>query len=112
MASRGKPWRALGAVAFVLLCVVSVLFALAWGLWTRHPRWIGASIIHMLMITGVLWSAYRRGGFDPRYALLWPVSSLLLLAILGRSLYLCVIGRMDWRGVSYSLRMKEVQNRR
>jgi chlorobactene glucosyltransferase len=106
MASRGKPWRALGVVAFIVACVFSAFAALAWGVFHAQPVWVITSILHMLLITVVLVSAYRRGGFDPRYALLWPISAVLLLAILGRSLYLCAIGRMDWRGVSYSLRMK------
>ncbi len=106
MASRGTPWRAMGVVAFVLACVFSSFVALAWGLAGRNGAWIIASVVHVLLMTAVLWSAHRRGEFDPRYALLWPVSAVLLLAILARSLYLCAIGRMDWRGVSYSLRMK------
>lgn len=104
MASRGHPWRVLGAVMFVLLGVMSSFAALGWGLVEGHQGWVLLSLGHMILITLVLWSGYERGRFQRPYALLWPIGMLLLLLILVRSLYLCWRGGMEWRGVWYSFR--------
>lgn len=104
MASRGRPWRVLGVVMFLLLAVMSSFAALGWGLWQGNQGWVFLSLGHMVMITVVLWSGYGRGRFQRCYAFLWPVGVLLLLMILIRSLHLCWRGSMEWRGVYYSLR--------
>lgn len=104
MASRGLPWRVLGAMVVVMLGVMSSFVALGWGLWKGNWGWVFMSLGHMMLITWVLWSGYGRGDFQRRYALLWPVGMFLLLVILVRSLYLCWRGGMEWRGVWYSLR--------
>ncbi len=106
MASRGKPWRVLAALIFIVVCVMTLIPAALWGLTHLEVVWIAVACVHLLLITSAMVSAYRWGGFEARYGLLWPIGVVLLLAIFMRSLYLCIVGKMDWRGVSYSLRMK------
>jgi len=106
IASRGKPGRVLGGAAFVVACVLSIYAAIAWGAWMHNWLWITAAAVHGVAITSAMVSAYRWGRYRVTYALLWPIGSMMLLAIFARSLYLCAIGRVDWRGATYSLRMK------
>lgn len=111
-ASRGRPGRVIGAVIFVFCCVLSVYPAFMWGIYRHlHPinelggiGWLTTAIVHALMMTLGLASGYRFGGNPGRLALLWPLSSIVLLLIFARSLHLCATGRMDWRGVSYSIK--------
>ena len=110
-ASRGGPWRVIGAIAVVCVCVLSIYPAIAWGFYRQaHPvnalgglGWLATATLHAILITTGLASAYRWGGNRAGYALLWPMSTLVLLAIFARSLYLCATKKLDWRGVSYSL---------
>jgi glycosyltransferase involved in cell wall biosynthesis len=110
-ASRGGPWRVIGAIGFVIACVLSIYPAIAWGIYRQaHPinalgglGWLATALLHAILITTGLASAYKWGGNSAKYALLWPLSSIVLLAIFARSLYLCATKKMDWRGVSYTL---------
>ena len=110
-ASRGGPWRVVGGVLFVICCVLSVYPALAWGIYRQFNPvndlggvgWLATALVHVAMMTAGLWSSYRFGGNPGRYALLWPLSSLVLLVIFGRSLYLSATGKMDWRGRTYAI---------
>lgn len=99
-ASRGKPWRVLGAVAFVILCGLSVWPALMLG--DHSTRWV--AIVHAAMITGLLCVAYRQAGSAWVRGLLWPMSSLMLLTLFSRSLWLCYTRRITWRGGAIELK--------
>jgi hypothetical protein len=46
------------------------------------------------------WSKNRRG-----YALLFPLGGAMLLGIFCRSLWMCITGRVEWRGTRYTHRM-------
>ncbi|MBC7784007.1 MAG: glycosyltransferase [Burkholderiales bacterium] len=110
-AARGGCGRVLWAAAFLLFCVWSIYPAVAWGIYRQnHPinafggiGWLVSAGAHAVLMTAGLWSAYRWGGNNPLYALLWPFSTVVLLAIFCRSVYMSLTGRMDWRGVSYTL---------
>jgi chlorobactene glucosyltransferase len=111
--SLGRPWRILGAIAFLLCCSFSAYVALAWGIYRNiHPvsfvkgwLWITTSVAHLAIMTGALaimysWSKNRRA-----YALLFPLGGAMLLGIFCRSLWMCVTGRVEWRGTRYTHRM-------
>ncbi len=106
MASRGKPGRMIAAIAFLIFCVFSIIPAAFWGIYAYDPRWIALVGLHATIVTLAIFSNYRWAKSDGWLALLWPISAVLMLAIFARSLYLCLVGSMDWRGVRYSLRMK------
>jgi chlorobactene glucosyltransferase len=117
VASRGKPGRVLGGVLFVVVGVLSVYPAIAWGVYRQlHPvnalggiGWLATAALHILLMTTGLASAYKWGGNSPARALLWPLSSLVLLAIFARSLYLSITRKIDWRGGSYALQPATAQ---
>ena len=110
-ASRGRPGRVWLAIGFVTLCVLSIWPAIGWGIYRQlHPinaiggwGWLAAAVLHAVLITSGLASAYKWGGNAARYAMLWPISSPVLLAIFARSLYLCWAKKLDWRGATYKL---------
>lgn len=106
MASRGKPGRILLAIAFLFCCVYSIIPAVLVGIYAYDLRWIGLAILHATLMAIALASTYRWAKSDARLAFAGPLSAMLLLAIFARSLYLCAVGTMDWRGVRYCLRMK------
>jgi chlorobactene glucosyltransferase len=106
MASRGKPGRMILAIMFLVFCVFSIIPAAFCGVYAYDSRWIALAGLHAATVTIAIFSTYRWAKSDGWLAFLWPVSAVLMLAIFARSLYLCLIGSMDWRGVRYSLRMK------
>lgn len=114
-ATRGKSARVLLGALVVLLCVFSIYPAIAWGIYRQiHPinafgglGWLATALVHAVLMTLGLISAYSWGKSDWRYAFAWPISSVLLLAIFARSVYLCLTGKLDWRGVNYSLRQSQ-----
>jgi chlorobactene glucosyltransferase len=108
--SRGRPWRILTAIAFVLLCGFSAYAALGWGIYRNlHPvlaiggwGWILAGAVHLVLMTAMLWLIYAWGHSRGGYALLFPLGGTIMLAIFSRSLVICVTGRVKWRGTAYS----------
>ncbi len=105
IASRGRPGRVLMGIAFLLASVFTIYPAIIWGAVTGNPLWLAIAGLHAITMTWALAAAYRWGSYKAMYALLWPIGSIMLLAIFARSLYLCATGRVDWRGATYSLRM-------
>lgn len=107
-ASRGKPWRVLGAIGFLMACVFTVWPALVAGLSHDVPLngriWLGLAVTHSILITVGLIDGYRWGRNDWRFALLWPISTVMLLALFCRSLYQSTRRQVVWRGVRYDLR--------
>lgn len=99
-ASRGRPWRVLGAVTFIVACVFSAIPALIWG--DAIVRTQG--VVHLALITALLGAGYAQAGAPPWRALLWPVSIVMLLVIFARSLWLCYTRRLTWRGSTVEVR--------
>lgn len=116
--SLGKPWRVLGAIAFVLLCGLSFIPAVAWGLHRNaHPLnalagwgWLATAATHWGLMTMCLAASYRWSGNKKIYALLFPLGAAILLAIFVKSLWTCLTGRVEWRGTKYAHRMAVATN--
>ena len=108
--NRGRPWRILAAVAFVLLCGFSCYAAIAWGIYRNaHPLvavggwgWIATGIVHWLLMTHLLGLVYTWSGVRRWHALLFALGASVLLIIFARALVICATGRVEWRGTSYS----------
>ena len=108
--NRGRPWRILTAVAFVLMCCFSSYAALAWGAYRNaHPLiaiggwgWIASGAAHWLLMTYLLGLVYAWSGARRWHALLFPLGAAILLAIFARALIICATGRVEWRGTWYS----------
>jgi chlorobactene glucosyltransferase len=113
-ADSGSPWRSLLGIAFVIVCCYSVFPALGWGIYRQiHPAgvvrgycWIAASIVHWAAMTYQIGVMYHWTRNSRRYALAFPVTAVLLLAILVRAVRMCVTRRVEWRGTQYQYAMK------
>ena len=106
-ASRGRPWRVIAGILFLLCCTFTVWPALVAGLSNDKALdaavWLILAGAHYVLITLALVDGYRWGRSDVRYALLWPLGLLALLIIFFRSLYLSSRRQVVWRGVRYDL---------
>jgi glycosyltransferase involved in cell wall biosynthesis len=108
--SLGRPWRILALVAFIFVCCFSVFAALGWGLYRKnHPidawggnGWLTAAAAHYLIMTGTVALMYRWAAERVWYALLFPAGCAVLLAICAKALWICMTGRVEWRGTRYS----------
>jgi glycosyltransferase involved in cell wall biosynthesis len=100
--SLGKPWRILGLIAFLLLCCLSVFAAASWAMQTGSTRWFVVSALHYAIMTATVGLMYHWAGEPKWYALLFPLGVLFLLAVCVKSLWICMTGRVTWRGTHYS----------
>lgn len=115
-AGMGRPERIMLAAAFVLACWYSVFAAFAWGVYRMmHPinmfggwGWLAAGAVHLGTLTVLLGNVYLWSGNRRRTALLWPVSVAMLLGIFGKALTMCWTGRVEWRGISYRHRQRQM----
>jgi chlorobactene glucosyltransferase len=107
--SKGRPWRLLFCLGFVLLCCVSAYAALAIGIvrWAEHPgnrhalEWVLAGAIHLAAMTAALMLIYKYGHTPRRTALALPLTLIMTIAIFVRGLWMCVTGNVTWHGVQY-----------
>ncbi len=110
--SRGSPWRILAAVAFVLLCCMSVYAAGGWGLYRLikpageidASLWLTAAAAHWVILTVGVAAVYGWSGNRRRYGLLHTLGLTVLLAILFRAVMMCMTHRVEWRGTRYEAR--------
>ena len=105
--SRRRPWRILGAMAFLLVCGFTLYPALAWGIvraakWNEFD-WLIASAAHALVMMGYLGLIYHWSGNRARDALLFPISGSILFAILAFALRTCRTGRVNWRETHFQI---------
>lgn len=108
--SLGKPWRILGLMAFLVLCCWSVFASAGWGwyrienpviAWGGHG-WIASAIAHYVMMTVSVALMYFWAGEPIWYALLFPLGGLFLFTVCIKSLWICMTGKVTWRGTQYS----------
>lgn len=114
--SSGSPWRSLVLILIMLVGCYSVLAAAAWGVYRfHHPigirngiPWIAAAAIHWILMTVQIGIIYRWMGTRAVNAAAFFVTGLFLLIILARAVWMCITGRVRWRGTSYSHRIELV----
>lgn len=99
--ARRKTPRLIAAMAFLLFSGLTVYPALAWGVvellrWEEW-RWLAASLVHAVLLTLHLLRVYYESGNRKRYALLFPLSGPVMVAILAFALRMCRTGRVNWR---------------
>ena len=108
--SSGSPWRSLAVIFFILIGCYSAFVAAPWGIYRfEHPigilngiPWIAAAAIHWTLMTVQIGIIYRWMGARVLYAAAFFVTGLFVLAILARAVWMCITGRVHWRGTSYS----------
>jgi len=103
-----SPWRILASIAFLFVSGASIFAAIVWGIANCSAReqwlWIGAAAIHYVAATTYLRQVYRFSANPGWRAILFPLTMIILLAMLIYSLALCWTGRITWRGTSYNYR--------
>jgi hypothetical protein len=110
--SLGKPWRILGLIVFLLLCCLSVFAAAHWGWHGDSWKWFSASIAHYVIMTATVGLMYHWASEPKWYALLFPFGVLFLLGVCAKSLWICMTGKVTWRGTQYSAEALAAQENR
>ena len=108
--SKGKPWRLLICLAFVIICCASAYAAIGLGmarlLYSPASRmallWIIAGITHWIAISAAMALIYSYGRLPRLTALALPLTLGMSVAIFIRGLWMCVTGEITWHDVSYS----------
>ena len=108
--SCGSPWRSLAVMFFILIGCYSAFIAALWGVYRfAHPigilngiPWIVAAGFHWTLMTVQIGIIYRWMGARAIYAAAFFITGLFVLAILARAVWMCITGRVHWRGTSYS----------
>lgn len=116
--SLGKPWRILALMAFLLCCCWSVFAGLSWGVYRFvHPvdflhglGWIGTGVAHYVAMTVTVGLMYFWAGEPVWYALLFPIGVAFLLLVSLKSLWICLTGKVIWRGTQYSREQLSSEN--
>ena len=113
----GNPKHLLMAIWFLLSNCFIVYPALAYGIyrhlhpdsshWLWNNAWLLAAVLHYGLMTFFLACMYRWSKNSALNALLFPLSSLLLLWTLLKGLSMCFTKKVEWRGTSYSYTMNQ-----
>jgi chlorobactene glucosyltransferase len=110
--SRGRrPWFALGGIAFLVLCMWTIVPAAIFAGWRfAHPAtswggwgWLAAVVAHVATMTTQLGLSYAWSRNRWTMALLWPLGGAISLAIFARALRLAITGKIEWRGTTYQV---------
>ncbi len=113
--ARRRPWRILGAMAFLLVCGFTLYPALVYGIvrvimWD-DLGWLLASGAHLLVMTGYLALVYHWSGNRAREAWLFPLGGPILFAILAFALRTCKTGRVKWRETHFQIPVHAAERR-
>ena len=108
--SKGRPWRLLFCLAFVLLSCASAYVATAFGMVrvVTHPEsrhalgWLLAGITHTVAMTSALALIYHYGHTARRTALALPLTIVMTIIIFMRGLWMCFSRKVIWHGVEYN----------
>ncbi len=106
----GSPWRSLALMLVILIGGYSVFIAAAWGVYrVGHPvgirngiPWLAAAAIHWTLMTVQIGIIFRWMGARAIYAAVSFITGLFVLVILAHAVWMCITGRVHWRGTSYS----------
>jgi chlorobactene glucosyltransferase len=112
----GQKKHIIGAINFVVMNCFTVYPVLIYGIWrAMHPRgnmldgaWLGASLVHWVIMTFVLSMMYRWSRNSPWYAFLFPLGGPILLWTLIKALRMCITKKVEWRGTTYSHTMATI----
>jgi hypothetical protein len=115
--SCGSPWRSLAVMFFILIGCYSAFIAAIWGVYRfAHPigilngiPWIVAAGFHWTLMTVQIGIIYRWMGARAIYAAAFFITGLFVLAILARAVWMCITGRVHWRGTNYSHQIEQAR---
>jgi hypothetical protein len=84
------------------IALVAAIVMLGAGVSGPFPRWLLAlSLLHHALMYPVFRLVYHSSVPGSRYFAFYPVANLIIGYILLRSLWMCLSGRVTWRGTSY-----------
>jgi glycosyltransferase involved in cell wall biosynthesis len=117
--SSGSPWRSLTVMFFIFVVCYSAVAAATFGIYRlNEPHrmlqgclWLAAAAIHWTLMTVELGIIYRWMGNRARYAAAFFVTGWFVLAILGRAVWMCITGKVHWRGTNYCHPIEPVKSR-
>jgi hypothetical protein len=98
--ARGIPQAVVAALALAVLYLGPLSLAIA-----GSTMALGAVAV-TAMLFGAVWGIF---GLSPLCGLLYPLATILTVAVLVRSSYWYLTGRVQWKGRSYSPRDESVQ---
>jgi cellulose synthase/poly-beta-1,6-N-acetylglucosamine synthase-like glycosyltransferase len=105
--ARYRRWPMIGAIAFLIVCGLSVYFLLGIGvyLWftKSDPRLLVAAAVHWALLTTFLMYAYQAVRVSVVYGLLPFISFPLLIGLLWRGVQRCGDKKFDWRGTAVEI---------
>jgi glycosyltransferase involved in cell wall biosynthesis len=112
--SSGSPWRSLLVMFFILIGCYSCFAAAGWGVYRWfHPigfrngiPWLVVAAAHWLVMTLQIGVIYRWMRAPAYYSSAFLITGGFLMAILLRAVWMCITGRVSWRGTSYSHRIR------
>jgi glycosyltransferase involved in cell wall biosynthesis len=104
-----KVWRLAGRLLDpIIFCqsghvaLLAGIFLLLTGLRGPFPFWLtGLAILHHLLMYVVFRVVYETTVPGSRHAVWFPLGNLVIDFILLRSIWMCLTGRVTWRGTSY-----------
>jgi hypothetical protein len=104
-----KAWRlAVRLLDPIIFCqtghvaLLAGVFLLLAGFRGPFPFWLtGLALLHHLLMYLVFRVVYETSVPGSRYAAWFPVGNLLIDFILLRATWMCLTGRVTWRGTSY-----------
>ncbi len=105
-----KAWRLAGRLLDpIIFCqsgqvalVVAIVLLLS-GSPGPFPRWLlGLSVLHHVLMYPVFRMVYHTSVPRSRYTAWFPVGNVVIDYILVRAAWMCLTGRVTWRGTSYS----------
>lgn len=82
-------------IVAVLMLILGAAGPFAWWL-------LGLGVLHQVLKTSVLYRMYRFSSpASARYALWYSLAGLVMIWVCVRSIWMCLTGRVTWRGTSY-----------
>jgi hypothetical protein len=87
------------------VALVAALAMLALGHSGPFAWWLlGLSVVHQVLKQSVLYRMYRLNSPQTAgYAMFYPLAGLVSDVIIARSIWMCLTGRVTWRGTSYGV---------
>ena len=107
--SKGKPWRLMFCLFFVVGCCMSGYAAVLFGaVRSTHSvtrphglLWLAAGGVHLAAMMAAISLIYGYGKTSRRMVLALPLTLLLTAVIFLRGLWMCATGKVVWQGREY-----------
>jgi len=104
-----KTWRLVGRLLDPLVfcqsghvALIASMILVGLNGFEPFPTWLlGLSVIHHVFMYVVLRRIYHISVPGSRYVIFYPIANLIIDVILARAIWMCLTGRVTWRGTVY-----------